>query len=273
VGFYRFENLKSHHFNPHLSTTQGPVIEGQYMYFRRVTKQGGTRSKPHYHPNEFMAFLLEGRTHAVLGRGRRVAGPGTLVHIPSNARHSFLAIDDIKYLYVKDRTWTLIGAAANEALPEQAMSATQVAKALKSGKYPGRRGTARDSGAIVDGLGNCFYKWMDGIKAPPISGRHEQWLEGLNLAFGVVDAPVGHVAEEKRAAHEIFAYVLSGTIDAAVGAKRHRARVGDVIHVPRGSSYRWEVTKDGPARYAAVRSTAHLEAAIQKNGAADNWRG
>lgn len=146
MGFYRFESLKSHHLNPHLSTTQGPVIEGQYMYFRRVTKQGGTRSKPHYHPNEFMAFLLEGRTHAVLGKGRRVVGPGTLVHIPSNARHSFLAIEDIKYLYVKDRTWTLIGAAANEALPEQAMSATEVAKALKAGNYPGRRGTARDSG-------------------------------------------------------------------------------------------------------------------------------
>lgn len=273
MGFYRFENLKSHHFNPHLSTTQGPVIEGQYMYFRRVTKRAGTRSKPHYHPNEFMAFFLEGRTHAVLGRGRRVAGPGTLIHIPSNARHSFKAIDDLKYLYVKDRTWTLIGAAANEALPAQAMSATQVAKALKAGKYPGRRGTARDSGALVEGLGNCFYRWMDGIGPPRISGHHEQWLEGRNLAFGVVDAPAGDCFEEKRAAHEIFAYVISGVLDAQVAGKRHRAKSGDVIHVPRGSSYRWQVGKGAPVRYAAVRSTAHLEASVAKNGAADNWRG
>lgn len=273
MGFYRFENLKSHHFNPHLSSTQGPVIEGQYMYFRRVTKRAGTRSKAHYHPNEFMAFFLEGKTHAVLGKGRRVAGPGTLIHIPSNARHSFKAIDDLKYLYVKDRTWTLIGAAADEALPAQAMSATEVAKALQAGKYPGKRGTARDSGAIVEGLGNCFYRFMDGIDPPPISGHHEQWLEGLNLAFGVIDSPAGHATEEKRAAHEIFAYVICGTLAAEVGGERHRARAGDVIHVPRGSAYRFQVGKAMAARYAAVRSTSTLEATVAKNGAADNWRG
>ena len=53
MPFYRFENLKSYRFNPHLSTAEGPVIEGEFMY-----------------------------------------------------------------LYVKDRTWTLIGAAADEALPD-----------------------------------------------------------------------------------------------------------------------------------------------------------
>lgn len=50
-----------------------------------------------------------------------------------NACHSFKAIDDLQYLHVKDRTWTLIGAAANETLPEQAMSATQVANKRRRG--------------------------------------------------------------------------------------------------------------------------------------------
>ena len=42
MGFYRFENLKSFHFNPHLSSTQGPIIEGEYMYFCLVHKAAGT---------------------------------------------------------------------------------------------------------------------------------------------------------------------------------------------------------------------------------------
>jgi hypothetical protein len=62
MGFYRFEKLKSHHFNPHLSTAQGPVIEGKYMYFRRVAKRAGTGSELHYHPNELMAFPLRARS-------------------------------------------------------------------------------------------------------------------------------------------------------------------------------------------------------------------
>jgi quercetin dioxygenase-like cupin family protein len=273
MSYYRFENLKSHHLNPHLSTTQGPVIEGEFMYFRRVTKRAGTRSKAHYHPNEFMAFLLEGKTHAVLGKGRRVAKPGTLVHIPSNARHAFKAIDDLNYLYVKDRTWTLIGAAANEALPDEALSATQVAKALEAGKYPGRRGTSERSHAITEGLGECFYRWLDGIDAPAVSGHHERCLQGRNLAFGLMDSPPGHCTEQTRAPHELFAFVIAGALDAEVAGKKHRAREGDVIHVPRGSRYRWVVTGKNPARYATVQSTDALEAAVKKNGAADNWRG
>ena len=51
MPFHRFEKLKSYHLNPHLSSTRGPIIEGQYMYFRRVSKTAGSRSRPHYHPN------------------------------------------------------------------------------------------------------------------------------------------------------------------------------------------------------------------------------
>jgi quercetin dioxygenase-like cupin family protein len=274
VGFYRFEKLESHHFNPHLSTTQGPVIEGEYMYFRRVTKAAGSGSRPHYHPNEFMAFFLEGRSHAKLGRERRVARPGMLVHIPSNARHSFKAIDDVKYLYIKDRTWTLIGAAADEALPEQAVSATQLARALKDGTYRPQRDEEKQSEAIVDGLGECFYPWLSRIDAPVTSGRHAQWLEGANLRFGLIASPPGHAIEESKADHENFAYVISGTLDAVVEGEHRRAEPGDVIHVPRGASYSLAVTKgDGAARYAVVQSTSRLEEYVAQHGAADNWKG
>ena len=61
MPFHRFENLRVHHLNPHLSTGEGPVIEGEYMYFRIVTKKAGTGSTLHYHPNELMAFPLRGK--------------------------------------------------------------------------------------------------------------------------------------------------------------------------------------------------------------------
>lgn len=68
MPFHRFEGLKSYRFNPHLSTAEGPVIEGEFMH----------------------------------------------------------------YLYIKDRTWTLIGAAADEALPDKALSANKVAEEKRS---------------------------------------------------------------------------------------------------------------------------------------------
>jgi len=67
--------------------------------------------------------------------------------------------------------------------------------------------------------------------------------------------------------------MLAGGLDAQVGKKKQKVGTGDVIHVPRGAAYRWTVRKGSAARYAAVSSTPKLEAAIRKNGAADNWRG
>jgi quercetin dioxygenase-like cupin family protein len=273
MPFYRFEKLKSHHFNPHLSSTTGPIIEGDYMYFRRVKKPAGGKSRLHYHPNEFMAFLLEGKITAVLGRDRRAAGPGTLIHIPSNAQHSFKTREDVNYLYVKDRTWTMIGAAADEALPEKARSATEVARDIKAGRYPGQKKDRSKSKAIVDGLGQCFHRFTDGFQAPAASGHREQWLEGANLAFGFAESPAGHGVAEKKAAHELFVYVIAGLLDAQAGRAKKKARVGDVIHVPRGTAYGWVVRGRGLARYAMVRSTARLEAAVARTGASDNWRG
>jgi quercetin dioxygenase-like cupin family protein len=275
MPFYRFEKLRSHHFNPHLSTAEGPVIEGEYMYFRLVTKRAGTGSALHYHPNELMAFPLRGKINSMVGKDRRIVRPGTFVHIPPYARHGFTATEDgdLHYLYIKDRTWTMIGAAADEALPDRALSATQVARDFKAGRYPGMKKDRAKSKALVNGLGNCYYPMLDSLRAPPASGHCERWVEGSHLAFGLIESPAGHVSEERKAGHEIFFYLISGALLAEVGREKHRAKAGDVIEVPKGSRYRLAVTKAGPARFAAVRSTQRLEAYIAKHGAADNWRG
>jgi len=275
MPFYRFENFKSYRFNPHLSTADGPVIEGEYLYFRMVTKKAGTGAELHYHPNELLAFPLIGKVDCIVGKDRRIVTPGTLVHFPPYARHGFKATEDggLKYLYIKDRTWTLIGAAADEALPDKALTAGQVKKDFEAGKYPGQEKAPEKSRAIIEGLGNCYYPMIDLLQAPPASGHCERWVEGTNIAFGFVESPVGHTDGEKRAAHEVFVYVISGALDAQVGKKKQKVGAGDVIHVPRGAAYRWAVRKGGAVRYAAVRSTPRLEAAIRKHGAADNWRG
>jgi quercetin dioxygenase-like cupin family protein len=275
MPFYRFEDLKSYRFNPHLSTADGPVIEGEYLYFRMVTKRAGTGAELHYHPNELIAFPLRGKVDCIVGKDRRIVQPGTCVHFPPYARHGFKATEDgdLKYLYIKDRTWTLIGAAADEALPEKALSATQVQKDIKAGKYPGGRKEPEKSQAIIDGLGVCYYPMIDSLEAPAASGHCERWIEGTNIAFGFVDSPPGRAAEATRAEHEMFLYVIAGGLDAQVGKKKLKVATGDVIHVPLGAAYRWTVSKGGAARYAAVRSTPKLEAAIRKSGAADNWRG
>lgn len=114
---------------------------------------------------------------------------------------------------------------------------------------------------------------IESLDAPPASGHCERWVEGTHIAFGFVESPTGHVAEEKRSLHEMFLYVIRGAMEADVGGKKRRVTAGNVIHVPQGAAYRWTVRKSEPVRYAAVRSMPRLEAAIKKNGAADNWKG
>lgn len=275
MPFYRLDKLKSHHLNPHLSTGEGPVIEGQYMYFRMNIKRAGTGSELHYHPNELMTFPVRGKINCVVGKERRIVRPGTFVHVPPCARHSFKATEDgdVHYLYIKDRTWTLIGSAADEALPDEAPSATQVAKALKDGRWPGKAKEPEKSQAIIDGLGRCYYPMIEELDAPAASAHSEQWVEGTNLAFGFVESPAGHESGAEAAARELFAYVIRGTLDSEVDGEKKRATAGDVVHVPKGKHYRWRVADGGGARYALVRSNPKLEAEIDRNGAADNWRG
>ena len=275
MAFYRFEGMQTHHFNPHLSSATGPILEGETMYFRLVTKRAGTGAELHYHPNELFAFPLRGKVDSIVGKDRRIVQPGMLVHFPPYARHGFKATEDndLVYLYIKDRTWTMIGAAADEALPDEAPSVVAVARDIAAGKYPGQKKDRKNSQAIIDGLGNCYYTLIDSLRAPAASAHCERRVEGANIAFCLVESPPGHVTAEKKAAHENFIYVLDGELDARVGTKKKRVKKGDVIHVPRGRGYRFTVTRRGPVRYAGVRSTPALEAHIDRHGAADNWRG
>jgi len=264
VPFHRFEDIESHYLTPHLSTGKAPVIDGQYMYFCLLHKNAGTGSELHYHPNELLIFPLRGKINAIVGKDRRIVSPGTFVHAPAYAQHSMRATEDghCQYLYIKDKTWTVVGLAENEAVPEKAMTVEEVNRRYKVGEREAHKGAAGKSQAIVEGLDICFYPIIESLDAPRRSARHVDWIEGERLAFGFFEVPGGYDEPQVTAQHEMFVYVLSGRLQAAVGGTSKPVGTSDIVYVPRGSSYRLQVQSPF-ARYVLVCSTPYLEQRIE----------
>ena len=263
MSFHRFEEIESQYLTPHLSTGKAPVIDGQYMYFCLLHKNAGTGSELHYHPNELLIFPLRGKINAIVGKDRRIVSPGTFVHAPAYARHSMRATEDghCQYLYIKDKTWTVVGLAENEAVPEKAMTVEEVNRRYKVGERDKHKGAEGRSRAIVDGLDVCFYPIIESLDAPRRSARHVDWIEGERLAFGFFEVPGGYDEPQATAQHEMFVYILGGRLRAMAGGESKAVGTGDIVYVPRGSPYRLQV--DSPfARYVLVCSTPWLEGRI-----------
>lgn len=260
MPFHRFEDVESRYLTPHLSTGKAPVIEGRYLYFCLLHKDAGTGSEPHYHPNELLIFPLRGKINAIVGKDRRIVEPGTFVHAPAYARHSMRATEDghLQYLYIKDKTWTVVGLAENEAVPDQAMTVDEVNQRYRVGERDRHKGAGGKSQAIVEGLDVCYYPIVESLDAPRRSARHAQWIAGERLAFGYVEAPTGHSEGERAADCETFLYVLSGKLDATVANETKAIGAGDIMHVQRGEPFRVQV-KSPFARYVLVSATPWLQ--------------
>lgn len=259
MPFHRFEDFESNYLTPHLSTGKAPVIEGRYIYFCLLHKNAGTGSELHYHPNELLIFPLRGKINAIVGKDRRVITPGAFVHAPAYARHSMKATEDgnLQYLYIKDKTWTVVGLAEDEAVPDQAMTVAEVNRKYAVGDGDKHRKAAGRSQAVIEGLPVCFHPMLDNLDAPRRSGRCVNWIEGERLAFGLFEVPGGYAEPEAVSAREMFVYVLSGKIDAEAAGRSKTIATGDIVHVPRGETYRLQVREH--ARYAMVCSTPYLE--------------
>jgi quercetin dioxygenase-like cupin family protein len=263
VPFHRFEDIESRYLTPHLSTGTAPVIDGRYMYFCLLHKNAGTGSELHYHPNELLIFPLRGKINAIVGKDRRIVAPGTFVHAPAYARHSMRATEDghCQYLYIKDKTWTVVGLAENEAVPEKAMTVEEVNRRYKVGERAMHQGAQGKSQAIVEGLDICYYPIIESLDAPRRSSRHASWIEGERLAFGYFEVPGGYDEPEITAQHELFIYILSGRLRAKSGNETKLVRDGDIVHVRRDSACRLQVQSPF-ARYVLVCSTPYLEQRI-----------
>ena len=262
MPFHRFENYESSRLAPHLSSARAPVIEGRYMYFCMVSKEAGTGSELHYHPNELLIFPVEGKLNAVVGKDRRIVSPGTFVHAPAYARHSMKATEDgpLSYLYIKDQTWSVVGLAEDEAVPDRPMSVEEANRLHDAGEVDTQRAEG-ESQAIVNGLPNCYYPLIESLDAPRCSARREAWMDGERLGFGFFELPPYHTAALRETAHEELLYVLRGELHARCeGESRWLAR-GDIVECPRGSSIRL-LTRDTSVRYVVVRSLPFLEEKI-----------
>jgi quercetin dioxygenase-like cupin family protein len=257
MPFYHFEELPSLQATPHLSTGKGPVIEGEYIFFRKVSKESASGSQLHYHPNEQFLFVLEGNINVLVGKDRRIVGPGTLIHIPFNARHQNMATEEgpANYLYIKDRTWTLVGVAADEAIPEKAQTTEEITAKLKEGIWPGTGKKGGASSARVEDLGTCFYSVIPSVNAPSTSATRRFTVEGDRIAFEFSELKGGFKTSTSHSKNEHFLYVLSGLLEAEVNGEQKTAGPGTVIHIPVSSSYGFGVSQGTSARYAAVRST------------------
>lgn len=263
MPFYRFEDFEANYLTPHLSTGKAPVIEGHYMYFCLLHKNAGTGSELHYHPNELLIFPTRGKINAIVGRDRRIVAPGTFVHAPAYARHSMKATEDgnLQYLYIKDKTWTVVGLAEDEAVPDQAMTVDEVNRKYGVGERDKHKKTEGVSQAIIDGLHECYYPLLPSLDAPRRSGKATHCIEGERLAFVLYDWPQDAEESVAKSAHEAFAYVLSGSVEGQCGSERKTLGAGDIVHIARGDNYGFKVTSDF-ARIAMVRSTPYLEQRI-----------
>ncbi|OHE32863.1 MAG: hypothetical protein A3J94_09280, partial [Syntrophus sp. RIFOXYC2_FULL_54_9] len=117
MPFYRFDEIEGRYLTPRLSTAHGPIIEGKTIYFCLNCKKPGEGSVIHYHPNELFIFPTVGKVNSLVGTDRRIVSPGTFIHVPPSGRHQMTATEDgpLNYLYIKDKTWTIVGLSIEEA--------------------------------------------------------------------------------------------------------------------------------------------------------------
>lgn len=262
MAFHRFEDYDKHYLTPDLSTGLAPVIEGTYMYYCLINKEAGTGSELHYHPNELLIFPIKGKINALVGKERRIVEPGMFVHVPAYARHSMKATEDgdLQYLYIKDQTWTVVGLAEDEAVPDKAMSVDEINKVHDSGV--GRTRAEGKSEVIIEGLNNSFYPILNSLDDAPVSGRRTIRVEGERLAFTFTEVPPGDRDEIVNNPHEEFTYMLTGRMSANVDGETKEIGPGDIVEVPRGGARSLVAGNEAPVRHVTISSMPFLENVI-----------
>jgi quercetin dioxygenase-like cupin family protein len=262
MSFHRFEDNKTRGFAPHLSTSKNALVDGKYLYFNLNTKPAGTGSEPHYHPNELLVFCVRGRINGLVGKERDIITPGTFVVVPPNARHSFKATEeeDCAYLYIKDHTWTPVGVAVDEALPDKAMSIDEARRRTDDGDWPDEAKPTGESTVIIDGFASCFYKVLENLEQPIGQCEREVVINGSRITFGLYEFPQAFERGEEASANEQFIYMLTGTMNATVKGESRDIGPGDIVQISKGAAYGLQGKDDnGGARYTVVRSTALME--------------
>ena len=77
---------------PAYSTANGSCIEGERMIVALMRMPAGTGAEVHSHPNEQWIYIMEGTFEGEIEGQPFSAKPGTILYIPSNAKHSGKAV-------------------------------------------------------------------------------------------------------------------------------------------------------------------------------------
>ena len=185
----------------------------------------------------------------MIGKDHRIAETGTCMIIPPNVRHSMRATEDgpCAYLYIKDRTWTVVGVGADEPLPERPLT---MDKSEEIHRHSGDRSAVEvkslgASQAIVEGVPDCFSPLTDKLQGGYRYGKHVQWIEGERGAFGFFEVPA-EFQTSGSGEHEQFYYLCDGEMNARIGGETRRMRPGDIAHIPPGAVYSLD-TKGRPS--------------------------
>lgn len=263
MSYYRFEDLEQISPNPHLSTAKGALIEGTYIMLRQNNKGAGTGSELHYHPNELMIFPISGKINAVVGKDCRIVEPGTFIHVPPNARHSMKATEDAptSYLYVKDRTWNMVGVAADEAAPNNPVSTEEIANKIKDGSWENRDKSTK-SDAIIEGLDECYYDIVEKMDEAEHSANRFTRIVGQRLSFEYCEAAASYSENHSPLNNELFIYVYGGELKTRIEDQDARLiSSGDIVHVEKGQNFHL-IVETGPARWVCFRSNKLLESQL-----------
>lgn len=261
MPFHRFENREEVNLTSHLSSGKGPIIEGETLYFCLVSKEPGTGSEIHYHPNEQFQFPLTGRLNGMVGRDRVILCPGMISHVPLYAQHQMSATEDApcNYLYIKTKNWTTIGMAVDEGVPDKAPTIQEVDSKYAAGVWAGQQKDPEASKARSEGLGKCIYRIWDNLDCPAHSGYFCFTVGGELMSAKIIEFPAGSNQEVFDVTHELFGYILSGSMNVNLNGEERIVEAGDVIHAPKHSNYSFVVPETGVARCFWVQGNQKLE--------------
>lgn len=98
---------------PAYSTTNGSLVEGERNMVGLMTMPRGTGARPHSHPNEQWAYIMQGTFLCEIDGVKFEAKPGMVVYIPPNMVHSIIVDsdqdEDGKFFVVKDKAHGIWG--------------------------------------------------------------------------------------------------------------------------------------------------------------------
>jgi len=97
---YDFHHMPKEALLGKTSTSQGASFTGERIYCGLVTKERGTGSKPHYHPDETFNYVLEGTLKVNMDGEEFLVPKGCLLHIPPNVVHTAVATDEADAIYL-----------------------------------------------------------------------------------------------------------------------------------------------------------------------------